>query len=93
MHTHAIVVNGQVSQSWQLNSVLQILDKCRIQCRRMGYTLQWADHGYGIKRKTDPSWVVWRNNGRFRVYVVVNLTQAPADWLDQLHNLYGWGKP
>jgi hypothetical protein len=85
-----IIKDGQLLNSWTVDSAVAIFTKFGGCCKEILQTARWADGGCGIKRKIDPDWVILRNNAKQRRLVLVNLDNAPADYLEKLSALYGW---
>lgn len=61
-----------------------------IECKKIFCWVRWGDCGVMMKRRIDPEYVVYRNNGRQRKIVLVNVDRAPSNWHDILKQLYKW---
>ena len=64
--------------------------KIKAECKNVFCWVRWGDHGVAMKRRIDPPYVVYRNNGRQRKAVLVNVDKAPVNWQDELKQLYKW---
>ena len=88
---YAIVIDGEIVGQWNLKGVLELYPKFEDFCKRVARSkAQWADDYTMSVRKIDPDYVMFRNTGRKRRVVVVNVANAPDGWLEHLTQLYGW---
>lgn len=86
----SIVKDGNILGNWMVRGCTDLDDKFIALCRRIGRTGIWADRGRALKLMVDPPYVVYRNNGNPRRIVLVNVSEAPANYIEELAELYGW---
>lgn len=92
MKNIAIIKNGKVVGQWNVPASAALFDKFTLMCKEIGQKARWADHGVVMKRRLDPSYVILRNNSKQRALLLVDVTDAPTNYLDELSSLYGWSK-
>ncbi len=92
-HTIQIIKRGKILGTWENKRAFALHAKFEAQCKKVHQTPIWADHYRAIGRKIDPSYVVFRSKRRKSSdLVLIRLDKAPADYLEELNNIYKWNK-
>jgi hypothetical protein len=91
MAQFAIIKRGVVLGTWDVKCAFDLHIKFDSICKEHFQKAVWADHGRVLKRKIDPSYVVFRSERRRSSdLVLVNVNEAPSDYLDALKTIYKW---
>lgn len=86
----ALIQDGKVIGTWPTPPG-SIFVKHQLMCKQLfGQKQRYGDHLCVMARRIDPPYVAVRNMAAKRRLVVVNLDNAPADYLAQLCKAYNW---
>jgi hypothetical protein len=88
----AIIERGKLIGQWNVSASIKLFSKMNLMCRAFGEKPWWGDHYRTLKRRIDPPYVISRNGARQRRLVLIDLDAAPANYLEELQQLYEWEK-
>lgn len=94
MAKYAIVKDGKIIHEAEIveGKSSNLFNIVTAECKSIVQKVRWGDHRCVMKRRKDPEYVIFRNDENKRRIVLVNVTEAPVDWLNQLCSLYNWVK-
>ena len=91
MPTCQIIQRGVIEHTSEVDVPAKLFGKFEAMCKRRFQESYWADHYRAMKRRLDPEFVILRSSRRRSTdLVLINLDQAPSDYMRQLAQVYSW---